>query len=33
MSAENVEIVRAAHGAFMRGDLGGVAEYLAADAE
>lgn len=33
MSAENVEAVRTAYEAFMRGDLGGVAEYLADDAE
>jgi uncharacterized protein len=33
MSAENVETVRTAYAAFMRGDLGGVAEYFADDVE
>jgi uncharacterized protein len=33
MSAENVETVQAAYAAFMRGDLGGVAEYFADDVE
>lgn len=33
MSADNVETVRNAYGAFMSGDLGGVAEHLADDVE
>ena len=33
MSAENVDAVRTAYEAFMRGDLGAVAGYLAEDAE
>jgi uncharacterized protein len=33
MSAENVETVRAAYAAFMRGDLGGVADYFGDDVE
>jgi ketosteroid isomerase-like protein len=33
MSAENVETVRTAYEAFMRGDLGGVAEHFAEDVE
>ena len=33
MSAENVETVRTAYEAFMRGDLGGVAEHFAEGAE
>jgi uncharacterized protein len=33
MSAENVETVRTAYEAFMRGDLGGVAESFADDVE
>ena len=33
MSADNVETVRTAYAAFMRGDLGAVAEQLAEDAE
>ncbi len=33
MSAENVETVRTAYETFRRGDLGGLAEYFAPDAE
>jgi uncharacterized protein len=33
MSTDNVETVRTAYAAFMRGDLGAVAGYLAEDAE
>jgi uncharacterized protein len=33
MSAENVETVRTAYEAFMRGDLAGVASYFAEDVE
>ena len=33
MSAENVEVVRAAYGAFMKGDLQGLGAYLADETE